>query len=206
MSPQAGFILQEEVRPRLISAIPNAVPFIAPEDAEELVQDGVAMAAKMMHNAKNNGKKVVRSASGNRGREITAGNVAYYTIQKLRCGRRSTGFSVADTMATGTQINGRTRLTSLDEVASGDEHNGEEVFEFYDVISNDHEDPATRACRKIDWDLFMAGLSERDKAIIHCIVEGEPLASLARKRHLNNSTLMYHKERLGQSDSRVHGL
>jgi hypothetical protein len=52
---------------------------------------------------------------------------------------------------------------------------------------------------KMDWDSFMAGLSERDKAIIHCIVEGEPLATLARKRHLNNSTIMYHKERLAKA-------
>jgi hypothetical protein len=205
MSPQAGFILQEEIRPRLISAIPNSVSFIAPEDAEELVQDGVAMAAKMIHNAENNGKKVVRSPSsirgnqGNRGKEVTAGNIAYYTIQKLKCGRRSTGFSVADTMATGTQINGRTRLTSLDDVASGDEHNGEEVFEFHDVLASGEEDPGIKAARKMDWDSFMGGLSERDKAIIHCIVEGEPLATLARKRHLNNSTIMYHKERLGKA-------
>jgi hypothetical protein len=201
MSPQAGFILQEEVRPRLISAIPNSVSFIAPEDAEELVQDGVAMAAKMMHNAENNGKKVVRSPSSNRenkGKEVTAGNIAYYTIQKLKCGRRSTGFSVADTMATGTQINGRSRLDSMEQVVAEDESGGE-IFELHDVLASNEEDPATKACRKMDWDSFMGGLSDRDKAIIHCIVEGEPLASLARKRHLNNSTLMYHKERLAKA-------
>ena len=39
-------------------------------------------------------------------------------------------------------------------------------------------------------------LSARDQAIINCLVEGKPLASLARRRHLNNSTLLYHKERL----------
>jgi hypothetical protein len=139
------------------------------------------------------------SRTGNEGKEVTAGNIAYYAIQKLRCGRRSIGSTVADVLGVGTQIQGNTRLTSLDEVASGDGHNGEGVFEFHDVISNDHEDPATKACRKTDWDSFMAGLSDRDKAIIHCIVEGEPLASLARKRHLNNSTLMYHKERLAKA-------
>ena len=48
----------------------------------------------------------------------------------------------------------------------------------------------------IDWQTFMASLSARDQAIIKCLVEGKPLASLARRRHLNNSTLLYRKERL----------
>ena len=51
MSPQAGYLLQEEVVPRLASAIPNAVAFIGSEDAEELIQDATAIAAKIMHNA-----------------------------------------------------------------------------------------------------------------------------------------------------------
>jgi hypothetical protein len=167
------------------------------------------MAARVMHNAENNGKRVVKSPTsrtGNQGKEVTAGNIAYYTIQKLRCGRRSTGSTVADVLGAGTQIQGNTRLTSLDEVASGDEHNGEEVFEFHDVISNDNEDPGTKAARKMDWDTFMAGLSERDKAIIHCIVEGEPLASLARSRGFSASTLMYRKERVAKAIAEFMGV
>jgi DNA-binding NarL/FixJ family response regulator len=88
-------------------------------------------------------------------------------------------------------------LTSLDEAApvtSVDEV-GEPLL-LHDLLSNDQEDPATKAARKMDWDSFMAGLSARDRAIINYLVEGKPLASLARKRHLNNSTLLYHKERL----------
>jgi hypothetical protein len=49
------------------------------------------MAAKMLVNAEKAGKKV------------TAGNVAYYTIQHLKSGRRSVGNSKADALATGTQ-------------------------------------------------------------------------------------------------------
>jgi DNA-binding NarL/FixJ family response regulator len=48
----------------------------------------------------------------------------------------------------------------------------------------------------MDWDSFLAGLSARDQAIINCLAEGKPLASLARRRHLNTSTLRYHRERL----------
>jgi DNA-binding NarL/FixJ family response regulator len=87
-------------------------------------------------------------------------------------------------------------LESLEQVVASNEECGGEIFELHDVLSNDAEDPATKAARKMDWDSFMAGLSARDQAIINCLVEGKPLASLARTRHLNNSTLLYHKERL----------
>jgi hypothetical protein len=97
----------------------------------------------------------------------------------------------------GTQINGATRLTSLDEAApvANVDDVGEPLL-LHDLLSNDLKDPATKAARKMNWETFMASLSVRDQAIINCLVEGKPLASLARRRHLNNSTLLYHKERL----------
>jgi hypothetical protein len=49
MAPQAGWILQEEVLPRLRSAIPRTVSHVGCEDAGELVQDASATAAKMLH-------------------------------------------------------------------------------------------------------------------------------------------------------------
>jgi hypothetical protein len=201
MSPQAGFLLQDQVVPRLISAIPIAVSFIGSEDAQELVQDGTLIAAQMIHNAERSGKKVVRNPGARRCtrkiRTISAGNVAFYTIQKLKCGRRSTGSSTVDVYGSGTQINGTTRLTSLDEAAPGASVDdvGEPLV-LHDLLSNDQEDPATKACRKMDWDSFMASLSARDQAIINCLSEGKALASLARRPHLNTSTILYHKERL----------
>ena len=205
MSPQAGFLLQDQIVPRLISAIPQAVPFIGSEDAQELVQDGTLIAAQMIHNAEQAGKKVVRNPGvGRRGarkiKTITAGNVAFYTIQKLKCGRRSTGSSTVDVYGSGTQINGTTRLTSLDEAApvTSIDDLGEPLL-LHDVLSRDEEDPATRAARKLDWDSFMAGLSGREKAIIQFIVEGKSLTSLARKRHLDASTIRHHRDRLANS-------
>jgi hypothetical protein len=107
------------------------------------------------------------------------------------------GSSTVDVYGSGTQINGTTRLTSLDEAApmTGVDDFGEPLV-LHDVLSRDEEDPGTKAARKMDWDSFMVDLSARDQAIINCLVEGKPLASLARRRHLNNSTLLYHKERL----------
>jgi len=58
MSPQAGWLLQQEIVPRLKSAIPVAVICVGCEDAAELVQDATAFAAKLLHSVDKAGKKV----------------------------------------------------------------------------------------------------------------------------------------------------
>ncbi len=140
MSPQAGYLLQDQVVPRLQSAIPKVVHCIGSEDTQELIQDSIAMAAKMMHNVEKANKTV------------TPGNIAYYTIQHIKSGRRSTGSSMVDVYGSGTQLKARTRLNSLDEVVANNEENGGEPFLLHDVLSDEQEDPGTRAARKMDWE------------------------------------------------------
>jgi hypothetical protein len=96
------------------------------------------MAARILHNAERRGKK------------ITPGNAAYYAIQHCKSGRRSTGSSCVDVMASGTQLHGHTRLDSLEQVVASNEECGGEIFELHDVLAADQEDPATRACRRLD--------------------------------------------------------
>ena len=174
MTANAGVLLCSEIVPRIQSAVPAAVNCVGSEDAEEIIQDGTAMAAKMMHNAEYAGKKVTRSATRRHG-EISAGNVAYYTIVKLRNGCRSSGMVTGDVYGAGTQINGRTRLSSLDDVVASDEETGGEIFLLHDVLSDNQEDPATKATRKLDWETFMAGLSEREKMTIELMAQGKTL-------------------------------
>ena len=156
MSPQAGFVLQDQVIPRLRSAIPNVVHCVGAECHNELIQDSIAMACSMMAAVEKAGKKV------------TPGNIAYYCIQKIKCGRRSTGSSTVDVYGSGTQIIGTTRLTSLDEAApmTGVDVVGGPLV-LHDVLSRDQEDPATKAARKMDWQTFTAGVSARDRGIPH---------------------------------------
>ncbi len=71
MSPSQGRMLVRQIIPRMGSAIPVAVSHVGCEDKEGLVQDGTVMAATILTNARRNHKKV------------TAGNVAYYTLQHL---------------------------------------------------------------------------------------------------------------------------
>ena len=185
MSPQAGWLLQEQVVPRLRSVIPHAVHCVGCEDAEELIQDATAMAAGILHNAEAAGKKVAASS------------VAYYAIQHCKSGRRSVGNSRVDVLAAGTQLNGHTRLTSLDEVAAVNEECGGDIFTFNDVLSNDQEDPGTKAARKMDWESFCAGLPERERVAVVLVAEGKSLRDAARLLGVSNSTMQGSKRRLG---------
>jgi hypothetical protein len=62
MSPQAGWLLQEQVVPRLRTVIPQVVHCVGCEDAEELIQDATALAASILHNAEADGKQVAVSS------------------------------------------------------------------------------------------------------------------------------------------------
>jgi len=158
----------------------------------------------MIDGAERNGKSVVQSPSKVKGKyrkqakEVTCGNISYYTIQKLKTGRRSTGASCSDVLGSATQLYGRSRLSSLDSEAGSMDDVGEPLT-LHDVLAANQEDPATKAARVMDWQTFLAGCSKKDQAIINCIIEGKPLASLARKRHLNTSTILYHKRRLADA-------
>ena len=176
--------MQDQVVPRLRSAIPNVVHCVGAEDAQELIQDSIAMAAKLMHNVEAAGKTV------------TPGNIAYYTIQHIKSGRRSTGSSVVDVMGIGTQLKGNTRLDSLEMVVASNEETGGEIFELHDVLSNDQEDPGTQAARKMDWESFMAGLTEREQVVIELLVEGKSLRNAAKSFQVCDSTIQGTKRKL----------
>ncbi len=187
MSPQAGYLLQEEVVPRLRSAVPHAVRCVGCEDAQELIQDGTAMAARMLDSAERAGKR------------FTPGNIAYYTIQHLKSGRRSTGSTVVDVLGTGTQLSGHTRLTSFEEPAAISEETGGEIFLFHDVLSTDQEDPSMAVARKMDWDSFCAGLSKREITLIHFLSQGQSLRDMAVASRVSDSTIQTTKRKLASA-------
>jgi DNA-binding NarL/FixJ family response regulator len=182
MSPQAGWLLQEEVVPRLRASIPRNVHCVGSEDAEELIQDSIAIAAKMLHSAEAAGKTV------------TAGNIAYYALQLIRSGRRSNGSSVVDVMAPGTQLNGHAWLNSLDEPVA-DQTSGE-GFTFNDVLASDQEDPTTIAGRNLDWQSLLTRLSAREKAMVTYLLEGKTVSDVAWALRVSRSAMQQCKERL----------
>lgn len=182
MSPQAGWLLQEQIIPRLRTSIPKTVRCVGAEDAEELVQDATVMAARLLMNAEKAGK------------QVTAGNIVHYTGLHMRSGRRSTGTQTVDVLGTAAQLNGSSRTHSLHEVVAQVE--GEEIFELHDILSTDHEDPSIQAARKMDWDSFVSGLSKVEIIIVEFLCAGKTMQQMARKARLSVSTIQYHRNRI----------
>jgi hypothetical protein len=103
MSPQAGLILTEEIIPRLRSTVPRCVQPIGSEDAEELLQDSIAVAAQMLHNVERSGRDVMPAV------------IACCALLYLQSGWRSNNCSQTDAMAAFTQREGHCCVLSLEE-------------------------------------------------------------------------------------------
>jgi hypothetical protein len=183
MSPQSGWILQEEVVPRLRSAIPGNVSQIGSEDLAELIQDSVCIAAKLLDNAEKAHKTV------------TPGNIAYFVILHMKSCRRSYGASTGDALGVGAQLNGKSRTTSFDEPVHEESEFGEE-FTVNDVFSLDDEDPGQKAARKMDWEAFLTGLTDREQSVVEGLLAGQNGSEIARSFRLDPSTIRYFKNRL----------
>ena len=115
-------------------------------------------------------------------------------LPKDKSGRRATGSSVADVYGSQTQLRGRTRLTSLDELASDDDL-GEPLL-LHDVLSRDEEDPGTRAARRLDWAQFWSELSRRERALIEFMIEGNNPRKAAHALRVSSSAIQDSKRDL----------
>ena len=143
------------------------------------------MAARMIDRVESQGKLG----------QVTASNIAYYTIQHCKSGRRANGTSRVDIMASATQLNGSTRLHSLNEVVAADEC-GFEIFELQDVISNDREDPGTVAARKLDWDKFLDQLSHIEQLVVEFLSAGKTLREAGRKVGVSDFTMQRYRKKI----------
>jgi hypothetical protein len=171
MSPENEYLLLHDVVPRLRSAIRIAVAHVGSEDDAELLQDGTVMAVKILTNATRKGKSV------------TAGNVAYYTLQHLKSGRRTVGYSGVDVLASGTQLKGRSSLSSIhEEVPMSSET--DETVAVSELMSRDEEDPCTKATRKLDWEQFYGTQDRNGRQLLNCIAEGCETPQISRKLKL----------------------
>ncbi len=171
MSPQDEYLLLHDVVPRLRSAIRIAVAHVGSEDDTELLQDGTLMAAKILTNATRKGKRV------------TAGNVAFYTLQHLKSGRGTVGYSGVDVLASGTQLNGRSTVSSIhEEVPMYSETDA--TVPVSELMSTDGEDPSTKATRKLDWQEFYRSQDRNGRQLLNCMAEGCETPQISRKLKL----------------------
>ena len=157
---------------------------IGPDDHDELVQDGMAIAVGLLQSAQRSDKKV------------SAGNIAYYTIVALRSGRRSTGVRQNDVLHPAAQLHGHARVQSMDEPVSDGDH-GEEPLTLHDCLAANLDDPAASAARRLDWASVVNSLDRTAKAILVALIEGRELTLLVRPLRRSRSALHYDKVRLG---------
>jgi len=99
-------------------------------------------------------------------------------------------------MSAATQLQSRSRLESLETVVAEAQETGGEIWELYDVLSSDAEDPGTKAARKMDWSEFASALTERERAVINCIIEGRSLREAAKSFRVCDSTMQGDKRNL----------
>jgi len=140
---------------------------VGAEDDEELLQDGIAMAAHLMDGLER------------RGKSVTAGNIAYYTILHLKSGRRSYSTGKTDVMGSGTQIAANSMVLSLEEEVGFDEELGEPV-RLEEMLSCANEDPSMEAARNIDWEEFLGSHDMRYTCIVYDLGSGRTMLDTAR--------------------------
>lgn len=173
----------QEIAPRIRSSVCGSVPQVGADDIDELVQDGIAIAAVLLCSAQA------------RGRKVTPGNIAYYATGHLRQGRRSTGFNKADVLHPSAQLNGRSGVVSLDAPLTS-EADGEEIMCLHDALAAQIDDPATLASRRLDWEKVIQNLDEMAVRVLVCLAIGEPLTSLVPNLKRSRSALQVDKNRL----------
>lgn len=185
MSPQAGWILQEEICPRIAGTAPKSILCVGAEDHAELIADGICMAAQMIDRVERQGKLG----------KVGPGNISYYTLQHLKSGRRATGSSCVDVYGSTTQLNGSSGLHSLNEIVSESEV-GDEIFELQDVISTDREDLATQAARSLDWETFWVTLTAAERVLVDCLVNGLGIKEAADRAGVCCRTMRHYQQKL----------
>jgi hypothetical protein len=160
MNKQSGAVLLDEIVPRLRSVIPHCVKTVGAEDSEELVQDAIYTAARMLDSVERQGKKV------------TAGNIAYYAILHMKSGRRGNSCGRTDALAATTQLDSKSSVLSMEEEIGYDPELDEPIT-LGEVLASENEDPSMIAARDLDWELFLATHDYRYGVIIIGLLHGK---------------------------------
>jgi len=184
MSSHADTVLTDEIVPRLRNLIPHRVPCVGAEDVEELLQDASLLAARLLERCRAKGKSV------------TPGNIAHYTVLHLRCGRRSHSAGRSDAMGSRTQIMGLSRVAALDDPIGGTAESMDEPATLGDVLASDAEDPSETAARNLDWQALVATLNERDLAVLQCLADEVRLQEVATQHGVSRTTVQSWRNRL----------
>ena len=175
-------MLLEQIAPRLKAAVPY-IKTVGAEDKEELYQDGLCMAAHLLEVNERNGK------------QVPACSVAYYVCLHLRSGRRSHSANRTDVFSSGTQLDGKTAVLSM-ETEVGFDPETMEPIRLGEFLSCSQDDPATKACRNIDWDEFIDSHDYQYGVLLRDIAEGKDVLARSKEWGQKYSQVRVLKEKM----------
>ncbi len=135
------------------------------------------MAAHLLENNERQGKVVPPSS------------VAYYVCLHLRSGRRSHSAARTDVMGSGTQLDGKAHVLSVETEVGWDPEMNEPI-RLSEFLSCSQDDPSMTAGRNLDWELFLASHDYRYGVILKDIVHAKTALEEAKDMGIH-----YHKAR-----------
>ena len=191
MSPAMQQLFMAQIAPILMATVPRVVVPVGAEDADELVQDALVAACEAVHRLER------------RGQQIIPRSVAYYTIQRLKSGRRSTGGGRTDFMSPGCQLDGHVSLASLDEPVSS--RDGDHDLTLGDTIASRRDDPAQAAVRNTDWAEFMTLLEPLQQYIVKATAEGESYTEQAAQLKVSPAAITQRRDTIAKRARRFWG-
>ncbi len=180
-------MLLHEILPIIHAAVPRAVKTVGSEDVAELVQDCLASAAAMLDAAERGGRPLIAKA------------IAFYVIQRAKCGRRSTSASRTCALSPATALDGHSVPESLDSPVSGDP----ECPTLHDVLACRSEDPACAAARRVDWSELP--LSDRERDIVEATTQCGSMKAIARRCRVSAPAITQAKRRLATRIAQLWG-
>jgi len=183
MSPRAGELLLDVIQPMLIAVVPQVVQTAGAEDSDELVQDGMCMAAQAIKTLECQGK------------DLMPRSVVDYTLQRLKSGRRSQYAGRMDAMCSGATLDKPVVLADMETTAH--DETGEELA-FGEMLASDDEDAATLAARDIDWSLTEPLLTVRALKVLQALVEGRGTSEIAFSCQVSAPAVTQAKRRIGR--------
>ena len=174
------------IQPILGAVVPQVVKTTGTENHAELVQDGMCMAAQAIEMLEK------------RGKDLMPRSVAFYTIQRLKSGRRSQYADRMDAMCPGVMLDEKVEIVDMD-AATRDE-TGEELT-LGEMLASHDEDAATLAARDIDWALIEPMLTDRELKVLQALVEGRGTGEIAISCQVSAPAITQTKRRIGQKIS-----
>ena len=161
----------------------GAVKPVGAEDKEELEAEGQAIAANMLDRLET------------RGKVVTPGNIAFYTLQALKSGRRSGYAGRMDAMSPAASLDRAVQVRSMDEAIGVDPDDASDVT-LHDLLAGPGEDTDAAAARHLDWDAVLDRLDDRRQAVVTAMAAGYGTNEIAGQLQVSPPRICQVKESL----------